>query len=392
MFSLCDKLDVEKRDRSLVYTTYLTLVCSGGAVTLLGAILPFMQEEYNMSYVLSGAVLSAHQAGNIVSVLLIGILPYFLGRKKSMLFMVAWLFLGLVGMTLTGNPILLMVAFACVGFGRGTITNMSHVVISTKVGKRTAGLNILHSCFALGAFLSPFVVLLSAKLNWRIAPWILALVVFISWCLEAKGTMSNEKVPRDNGPGVPFYRNYDFWLVTFTLFFYLCAEGSLVGWLVTYFKDAGIMSVELAQIMQSVLWIMIFAGRLTCALISDRIFKPYLLITLGVMMTLSFVLMIASENIVLIVIGLMGVGLFMGGIYPTTYSFMGLRYSSSTLATGTCMGVATLGSILMPMIIGTVADRTGITGGITTIAFALVLMMVLMLLLLIRERKELGKA
>ena len=389
MFSLGEKLDVEKRDRSLVYTTYLTLICSGGGATILGALLPFMQEEYQMNYVLSGAVLSAHQAGNILAIILIGFLPYFLGRKKSMLVMSIWLFFGLILMTLTGNPILLMLAFAFIGMGRGTITNMSHVVISTKVGKHTAGLNILHACFAVGAFISPFVVLAASALwNWRLAPWILSALMLYAWMRELKGTLPDEKVERNEFRGHPFYRNAGFWIVTFILFFYLCSEGSLVGWLVTYFKDAGIMSVEIAQTMQGVLWLMIFSGRLTCAFISDRIYKPYLLITLGVMMTLSFVLMILSENIVLIVIGLIGVGFFMGGIYPTTYSFMPSEYCSSTLATGTCMAIATMGSILMPMIIGSVAEKSGIVGGITTISFSLVLMMLAMGGLIILKKRS----
>ena len=389
MFSLGEKLSVEKKDRSLVYTTYLTLVCSGGGATILGALLPFMQEEYAMNYVLSGAVLSAHQIGNIAAVILIGFLPYVLGRKKSMLVMSIWLFVGLILMTITGNPIVLMLAFALVGMGRGTITNMSHVVISTKVGKHTAGLNILHACFAVGAFLAPFVVLAASSIwNWRLAPWILSVVVLIAWIREYNGTLPEEKVERGQFKGHPFYRNAGFWIVTVILFFYLCSEGSLIGWLVTYFKDAGIMSVEIAQTMQGVLWLMILAGRLTCAFISDRIYKPYLLITLGIMMTLSFVLMIMSENIVLIVIGLMGVGFFMGGIYPTTYSFMPAEYCSSTLATGTCMATATMGSILMPMVIGAVAERSGIAGGITTIAFALVFMMIAMGSLIINQRKK----
>ena len=147
------------------------------------------------------------------------------------------------------------------------------------------------------------------------------------------------------------------------------------------------MSMEIAQVMQSVLWIMILCGRMSCAFLSDKVFKPGLILFLGIMMALSFVLMILSENIVLIVIGLLGVGFFMSGIYPTTFSTMDRRFNSSTVATGTCIGVATLGAIIMPMVIGTVADRAGIVGGISTLSVALVCMVALMVVKFFRARR-----
>ena len=68
----------------------------------------------------------------------------------------------------------------------------------------------------------------------------------------------------------------------------------------------------------------------------------------------------------------------MSGIYPTTLSTMPGRYNSSTVATGTCIAVATVGGIIMPMVIGAVAERTGLAVAIALILFALVVMLALM--------------
>lgn len=388
MFSLSNALEIDKKNVSLVYRIYYAFLCSGCMSTLLGVILPYMQSEYGMSYTLSGTVLSAHQIGNLCAVIVAGFLPYAIGRKQSTLIMSFGTVLGLTLMTLTGNPLLLILAFAFTGIGRGTLSNITNVVVSENAGNRTAGLNILHSCFAIGAFVSPFVAIAVSKVQWRIAAWIFAFTMLLAWILIGTSTLSSKKVEKAKSGDYPFYKSFDYWLNTFILFFYLCAEGSLTGWLVTYFKDTGLMPISIAQTMQSVLWIMILLGRLTCAFLAGRVFKAGLILFLGLMMSLSFVLMIVSDSLALIIIGLLGVGFFMSGIYPTTFSTMSKNFNSSTVATGTCIGTATLGAIIMPIIIGAVADRSGIAGGIATLSGALFCMVLLMVVKFFRNRKE----
>lgn len=389
MKGLSSLLQIRKKDRGLVYSMDLTLFCSGMAATLFGAILPSMQSEYGMSYALTGMLLSAHQAGTVVAVLLIGILPYIIGRKKSWMIMTSGIMLGLVGLTLTGNPFVLLLSFFLTGIGRGASTNITNVVVSECAGNRTAGVNVLQAFFALGAFISPFVAMFAVSRNWRYAPWMIAAVVLCDWIIVGSSSLSDRKVERTEDTGSSgFYKDFDFWIVTFILFFYLCSEGSLTGWLVTYFKDEGIMSTSLAQLMQSLLWVMIFLGRLTCAAIASRVNKPVLILIQGIMMLLSFLLMIISRNTSLIVLGLLGLGYFMGGIYPTVYSTLDPRYSSSTFASGICMGTATMGAIIMPTIIGSVAEKSGIYGGVATISVALFSLVVLMITKLFRYFKS----
>ena len=147
-----EALGIERQDVSLVYRIYYAFLCSGFMSTLLGVLLPSMQAEYGMSYTLSGAVLSAHQIGNLFAVIIAGFLPYAIGRKQCTLLMSSGIILGLIMMTLTGNPLLLLISFALTGIGRGSLSNIVNVVVSENCGNRTAGMNVLHSCFAVGAF------------------------------------------------------------------------------------------------------------------------------------------------------------------------------------------------------------------------------------------------
>ena len=378
--SLSSFLNIKDGNKSLVYRIYY----------IFGAMLPAMQAEYSMSYALRGYVLSSHQIGNFFAVFLSGFIPYAIGRKKSTLILGSLIVLGLLLMTATGNPFILIVAFAFTGMGRGTLSNITNVVVSENTGNKAAGLNILHASFAIGAFISPFVAVFATAIEWRIAAWIFAFLMLTALIFVGGSTLSNTPMKKvKTSSEIPFQKSFSFWLNTFIMFFYLAGEASLTGWLVTYFNDTGLMSTSLSQSMQSFLWVMILLGRLCCASLSSKMDKSVLILAMGAMMTLCFVLMISAQSTALVVIGLLGLGFFMSGIYPTTLSTMDSRYNSSTVATGTCIATATVGGILMPIIIGEVAEVSGIRGGVATISVALAIMVILMGIKLIRSRRNL---
>jgi len=68
---------------------------------------------------------------------------------------------------------------------------------------------------------------------------------------------------------------------------------------------------------------------------------------------------------------------------------MNPKYNASTVAMGTTIATATLGAISMPIIVGAVAQKDGIAGGLTTISIALVCMFVLILVKFFSGKKTL---
>ena len=213
--------------------------------------------------------------------------------------------------------------------------------------------------------------------------------MLLALILLGTSKLSSEKIKKEKDGGEnSFLKDKYFWFNTMIMFFYLCAEASLTGWLVTYFKDTGMIPASIAPSIQSLLWIMILAGRLICASISNKMNKNILILILGLIMTAFFALMVFSGTPVLAVIGVLGVGMSMSGIYPTTLSTMPGRYNSSTVATGTCIAVATVGGIIMPIIIGAVAETQGLESGISLILFALAVMLALMAAKLVISRRE----
>lgn len=62
------------------------------------------------------------------------------------------------------------------------------------------------------------------------------------------------------------------------MFFYLCVEASVMGWIVTYYIDSGAAGDDSAQLLTSLLWITILIGRFTCSALSDRTAPPQIIL------------------------------------------------------------------------------------------------------------------
>ena len=392
MVSIATILRVKREDVPLMYTVYFAFFISGMMNALIGTILPFMKAEYNMSYVLSGAVISAHQIGNFFALLISGFLPYLIGRKKSTVTLSLGFVIGFLLMTLTGNPLFLLLAFLLTGIGRGTMSNIANVVMSDIAENKTASLNLLHASFAIGAFLAPFLAILSTSVfgvHWRISLWTVVVLEIIAMVSFSRSTLSGMSIEKKKKESTGFYTSKTYWLNTAILFFYLCNEASIMGWLVTYFTDSGILSPSLAQTTSSALWIFILIGRLLCAFLSTKLDKNLLLVLLGFFQIVFFFLMVSSRNYGLIYMSIFGFGLAMSGTYPTVLATMNPKYNASTIAVGTTIASATLGAISMPIIVGSVAQEIGIAGGLATISIALLCMFALILFKFISGKKPL---
>ena len=164
-----------------------------------------------------------------------------------------------------------------------------------------------------------------------------------------------------------FFKEPLFYLCTLTLFFYLCAEQGVIGWMITYFKDTGMLPESLSQVTASLLWVMILVGRLLTAWLSTKIEKEWLLLIMSIGMVGFFLMLLFSSATPLILLGIMGFGFSMAGLYPTTVSFAGSIIQKYTLAWSFILTIASLGAIIMPSIIGKIAETAGIYYGMQSI-------------------------
>lgn len=381
----------DKRKKQQFIFSYITFILNGMLALSIGSLLPFIRDARGLEYTFCGLLVSLHSVGNLISSFFAGALAVKVGRKKSILFFNAFYAVSYLLILLGGGLVSLILAFLLTGMTRGATSNFTNVTINNLAPGQAWILNGLHAMFSIGAFLFPIlltVLTAGSAGGWRLACCFMLAMGVLSWILygimpvdEMQPTGKSGKGNRDKAAKhhAGFWGEPLFLLCTATLFFYLCVEQGVIGWLVTYFKDTGLLSASLSQVMASVQWIMILAGRLTTAYLSTRLDKTKLLRVMGVGLILFFIVLITGRTTPQIVIGIMGFGYSMAGIYPTTVSFAGKLIQKYPLSWSFMLTIASLGSILMPSVIGRIAENAGIFYGMSSIVVVIVIDMALII-------------
>lgn len=375
-------MDEKKKRLQFIYT-YGVFILNGMLALSIGSMMPFIRESRGLTYAFCGSLVSLHSVGNFISSFFAGTLALKLGRKRSILlfnacFALAYLII-LISPSFPDVMIpLLVVAFFMTGLARGATSNFCNTVINDIAPGKAAPINGLHAMFSVGAFAFPLLLMAITKTNaenWIIACVFMLIMGVLSWAMYALNPVDNAVSAKNKDGSVStnqyeFFKEPIFYLTIVTLFFYLCTEQGVIGWLVTYFKDTELLSPALAQVMASVQWVMILAGRLSVAFLSTRFRKENMLPVMGLGLVAFFIVLITSHNPVGIVIGIMGFGFSMAGIYPTTVSFSGDLIKRQPLAWSFILTLASFGSIVMPWLIGRIAESAGIVAGMSSVAVA----------------------
>lgn len=385
-----------KTQNKQLLCNYGVFIINGMLALSIGSLLPYIRDTRGLEYAFCGMIVSLHSVGNLISSFVSGALPAILGRKKSILLFNAFFALSYLVIIVSDNNFLLALAFFLTGMARGATSNFCNKSINELAPGKASILNGLHAMFAIGAFTFPLLLLALTKVdasNWIYACYFMLIMGILSWILYFIVPVSEDAVKekqKKTANGFVFFKEPLFYLCTLTMFFYLCAEQGVIGWMITYFKDTGLLPASLSQVTASVLWIMILAGRLLTAWLSSKFQKEWLLLAMGFGLVGFFILLLFSSSTPWILIGIMGFGFSMAGLYPTTVSFAGSLIQKYSLAWSFILTLASLGAIIMPSVIGKIAETAGIYYGMQSIIAVVVIDFICIVLLVryIRKHKK----
>ena len=343
--------------------------------------MPFLREIYGIGYSRAGLLLSLPAWGNLVSVFITGYLPAYIGRRKTVLLTAVWMAaaFAIIGFGIGGGA-LLSAACLMIGVARGGNSNFSNTMMSTLPGKKAAvGYNLLHGAFAAGAVLSPLALIVCSGLHpegWR---WMTLGVLAL--CLVQLGVYLRMALPAETITGSgrktdhSFLKDRHFRQGSAILFFYISAEYAIVNWLVTYFKDTGILSANVSQLMTSLLWVVIFAGRMAGAAVVGKVSRRKILLADGTGLLLFFLLVFFGRSELPIFAGIMGVGLFMSTIYTTAMALGTQNIKGNDLAVSTMILTGSAGGIITPAVVGVVAQYAGIRMGMGVVVAVTIMLL-----------------
>lgn len=349
-----------KRARNVGFAAFFL---SGLCAISSGVIVSLLQQRYGLAYGVTGSLISVMSVGNLAAGFLTGILPGRLGLKTTTLILCTGYALGYALMGVSGLVWVLTAAFALVGLAKGCAINACTILVGDNVPDRTRGMNTMHSFYACGALLCPLVAAGASAAFGETGPTAVLAVCGAGMWLAFALAPASLTGRRQSGtkPDWSFCRSARFWLLTALIFCQNGAETSVTGWLVTYFKDRGILSAAVSPYTVTLLWGATMAGRLYLAFVRPPK-NPYrAMIFMGLGCTVFFAgLMLARTQLSALVL-LFLFSLSIAGMNPTAVACAGRMTSVTSI--GVMLPVAGLGAILMPWVIGQVADAAGLLAG-----------------------------
>ena len=358
---------MEQKNTRLRNVGFITFFFSGICAISSGVVVSLLQEQYGFAYGMTGTLLSLMSIGNLLAGFLIAMLPGKLGMKPSILLLTIGYALGYAMMGLSGAVAVLALGFFLVGIAKGSVINTCTILVSDNSADRTRGMNLMHSCYACGALLCPFLIAAAAKVSTELAVFLLAALGLVLWLVYAftplgggKAKNAKEKQAIDWS----FLRSARFWMLTGLLFFQNAAEQSVNGWMVTYFKGSGIIAGALAAYTVTVMWGATLVARLLIAFVFPFKQPRKAMVVMGVSCTIFYILLVQARSQGAAIALLFAFAFAMAGMNPTAVASAGRMTSVTSM--GIMLPVAASGAILMPWVIGVVAESAGLAAGMMT--------------------------
>lgn len=371
----------------------------------IGLILPYLMEEMILSYSRAGGILSAFAIGNLAAGMLNPVLTRKLSARFVTVFFSALLTAALFIMTLLPCYSVLYGTVMLIGVGRGTINIYVYAAASGRKDGQSIFVHLLSVVFAIGALTAPLLtsLLLFFELGWRHIIYVFGFFsIFVPILLLLYHSQGNQKMNEkeakeqfserdteqleDGGKkGSYYYKQLGFYILGGILFCYIGLENCVNGWFVQYFKDINLMPAAYANMLVSVTWLLILAGRVVTTVISTKIRNQRLICLNCIGAVAFFILMIITKNPIIITFSIGGLGFFCAGIYPACIAGSKRIINNSTAGMSFLLAFSSFGGIIVPQVIGIIADRMGL---VSAILYLVIIMLVMVSLALLNNYKH----
>ena len=367
--------------RAGMWAFFLSGICAISS----SVIISLLQQQRGLDYGTAGTLLSVMSIGNLIAGFLTGLLPMRIGTRRTVLLLTSGYCIGYSLMILPSAEIsLLFLSWAFVGLAKGCAINTCTLMVGNNSADRTKGMNIMSSFYACGALLCPMLADFAGKLSSFAAYLLLAAAGGLMWLIFALSPLekanSSDNADKTNWD---FLKSPLFWLLTGLIFCQNAAETGVTGWLVTYFKDTGILSAAFSPYTVSVLWGATMIGRLFLAFVCPPKNTKRAMVIMTICCCIFYLGLIMANGQLSAVTLLLGFSLAIAGMNPMAIACAGKMTSAASM--GVMLPLASLGAILMPSIIGFVAQNASLHTGMAMNLIPCIGMVVLSVILTLKK-------
>ena len=345
-----------------------TFALIGACITIPGALLPILVDDFHISLIEAGSMLAFQPVGYLLAVIATGGLVSRFGVRwiVPVAFLVGAAGFGAFGLA-TGWTSAGAAMFAF-GLGFGTIeVGVNTALLAEGGSRRTNLLNFAHLFFGVGCVLAPAAATraVNAGMSWRseflIAGGAIA-ALGVGWAIAALDVGRR----RDHASGAAARKalSAPVLVLAALLGIYVGVEVGVGGWLTKYMTDVHGLDLSQAGTALSLYWLGLTGGRLALSAVAHRIRERSLLIALSAFATAAAVLGLSVPNAAAAEACFALTGLGFSGIFPTVMA-LGAAAGPDDVARVTSILItgAGIGGILFPWVMAAISDGAGLTAG-----------------------------
>lgn len=382
----------------LSFTTYFGYFLIGIVSFIISPTLPVIIKDLGVSLSIAGSIFTASALGGFIGSIIGGFLSDLFGRKPLIIMGCALQFIGFAGIALTHSWFLILIFFSMTNLGRGFISICFNALISDiNPDRRGAALNTLHGIYGIGNLIGPMLagLILSLDYGWRIVYygaavlWLgfMLIIIPIKYPIIENGG-NNFKVGSTEKRSVESIMLNPIIIMLFLVsFIYNGSATGLVGWINTHL-DWLDFPILLGAGMVSIFYIGLTLGRFICRFTSEKVgySKVILVCALGSLIFYPFA--IYSRNPILITIGVFGSGLSLSGLHPTGLAYANAMFPTISGTVTAILSIAmSLGSMVLPWLIGVVAENRSFRQGFSIGYISIIILVIISLLIIRCERR-----
>ena len=229
---------------------------------------------------------------------------------------------------------------------------------------RAKMLNILHGTYGVGGAISPLIIggLIEWGLPWRWALggtggiWLIYAIIAQRFDNRPIHTPS-EEIEKPQKMAFQMLADPPFLGLFLIGFIYNGVAWSLLGWVAVFMQQTNDVSTLMSVSTISIFYIALTIGRFICAAYTEKIGYAQSLLILGIIITITYPLVILGGNAIVVVIGVFFTGLGFSGLFPTAMAYGARLYPQQTGAvSGTLSTAMTIGTMVPPLWTGVIAD------------------------------------
>lgn len=353
-----------RKQKQYFFTYGFCFFSLGLGTAALGPMLPFLAENAAVSLAQISFLFTSDSLGYMLGSVGGGRLYDRFEGHRLMILAIALMVIFSIVIPLTRIYTILLFVMFLFGLSRGLLDIGGNVnllwIFKSNVGPYMNG---LHFSFGVGAFLAPIVInfvmsLFGDVITWPY--WSLA-VLFLPglyglWRLKSPTNPELETHEQNKQP-----LNLRLILLMILLFFiYVGVEGGFSGWIFTYATELGIVNESAAAYITSIFWGSLTLGRLFSMLLAKRIKPSKLLLGnfLFAILALGLIIIWPTDQTILWIVSA-GLGMALSSVFPTLLALSETRMKITGNVTGLFFLGSSLGSTVVPMLLGQIFEFVG---------------------------------